>query len=65
VAGADQVVGEVHPADAVVDHPRVRREVHPGQPADHLDAEPVVAEEDVADTDHQHGHSGSTSSVPK
>jgi len=54
VAGAGEIVGQVHAADAVVDHSRPIRNIHIGQSAYHLDAEPVVTEEDVPDPGDQH-----------
>jgi hypothetical protein len=46
----EQAVGQVHPADADVGDLDAGRQLAPGEPAGHLDAEPVVGEEDVADT---------------
>ena len=51
-----QVVGQMHAPDAVVDDPHARIVLLDCDVADHLGAEPVVAEEDVADTGHQDAH---------
>ena len=53
VAAVEQVVGQVHAADAVVDDPHSRVVGRAGHMAHHLGAEAVVAEEDVADAGHQ------------
>ena len=45
----EQPVGQMHAADADVGDLDAGRQVPPGQPARHLDPEPVVGEEDVAD----------------
>src|ERR1700684_1494433 len=51
-----QVVGQVHAPDAVVDGPDARIIPLDWDVPDHLGAEPVVAEEDVADAGHQNAH---------
>src|ERR1700722_18895188 len=51
-----QVVGQVHAPDAVVDGPHARIVLPDWDMPDHLGAEPVVAEEDVADAGHQNAH---------
>src|ERR1700733_991244 len=51
-----QVVGQVHAPDAVVDGPDVRIILPDWDVPDYLGAEPVVAEEDVADAGHQDAH---------
>src|ERR1700722_885030 len=51
-----QVVGQVHAPDAVVDGPDARIVLLDWDVPDHLGAEPVVAEEDVADACHQNAH---------
>jgi len=52
----EQVVGQVHAPDAVVDNPHVRIILPEGDMLNYLGAEPVVAEEDVADARHQDAH---------
>jgi hypothetical protein len=60
-APVEQVVGQVHAPDAVVD----QLNAWTGEPlrdvAHHLGAEPVVAEEDVADPSYQNSRRDSTS----
>src|ERR1700722_42579 len=51
-----QVVGQVHAPDAVVDGPHARIVLLDGNVPDYLGAEPVVAEEDVADARNQDAH---------
>src|ERR1700722_740571 len=51
-----QIVGQVHAPDAVVDGPDARIVLPDWDVPDYLGAEPVVAEEDVADTGHQDAH---------
>src|ERR1700748_1546762 len=51
-----QVVGQVHASDAVVDGPHARIVLPDWDVPDYLGAEPVVAEEDVADAGHQDAH---------
>src|SRR5271170_2127558 len=51
-----QVVGQVHAPDAVVDGPDARIILPDWDVPDYLGAEPVVAEEDVADAGHQDAH---------
>ena len=55
-----QPVGEVHAADADVRDLHAVGQVAAGQPARHLDAEPVVGEEDVADTGYENPVHGSS-----
>jgi hypothetical protein len=54
-------------ADAEVPDPDPAGQRLAGQPPGHLDPEPVVAQEHVADAGHEHpgGHRGSTSSGEK
>jgi hypothetical protein len=54
VPTVEQVVGQVHPADAVVGDVDTLRHLTRVDPAYDLDAEAVVPEEDVADPGHQH-----------
>src|SRR5262249_23531767 len=54
VVAAGEVVGEVHAADPVVGHPDPAGQADRGEPLGDLGAEPVVTEEDVADTSDQH-----------
>jgi hypothetical protein len=56
----EQAVGQVHPADPDVGDLDPGRELARGEPARHLDAEPVVGEEDVADTGHENPVHGSS-----
>jgi hypothetical protein len=49
VVAVEQPVGQVHPADADVGDLHAGRQLAHGEPARHLDTEPVVGEEDVAD----------------
>ena len=64
VASVEKVVGEVHAPDPVVD------DADPGicdafrNMADHLGAEPVVAEEDVADAGYENFRRDGTSPFP-
>src|ERR1700735_1093014 len=51
-----QVVGQVHAPDAVVDDPHARIVLLDWDVPDYLGAEPVVAEEDIADAGHQDAH---------
>src|ERR1700678_1732048 len=51
-----QVVGQVHAPDAVVDGPDARIILLDWDVPDYLGAEPVVAEEDVADAGYQNAH---------
>ena len=53
VAPVEQVVGQVHAADAVVHHPHARACDVFGDMPHHLGSEAVVAEEDVADAGYQ------------
>ena len=57
----EQPVGQMHAADADVGDLDAGRQVPPGQPARHLDPEPVVGEEDVADTGDEYAVHGTTS----
>jgi hypothetical protein len=57
----EQAVGQVHAADADVRDLDASRQVAPGQPARHLDPEPVVGEEDVADAGDEYAGHASTS----
>ena len=65
VVPVEQLVGQVHAADPEVGDPDTGWHLPTGQPVRHLDAEPVVTEEDVADAGDQHLHGctgiGSTS----
>src|SRR5205814_7817834 len=65
VAPVEEVVGQVYAADADVDDLHAGRQRAPGELPDHLDAEPVVAEEDVAHAGDQGPSHGSTSSGPQ
>src|SRR3984957_2247839 len=56
VPAVKQVVGQVHAPDAVVDGPDARIVLLDWDVPDYLGAEPVVAEEDVADACHQNAH---------
>jgi len=49
VVAVEQTVRQMHPADADVGDLDPGRQLAHGEPAGHLDAEPVVGEEDVAD----------------
>ena len=51
-----QVVGQVHAPNAVVNGPDARIVLPDWDVPDYLGAEPVVAEEDVADAGHQNAH---------
>ena len=59
VVAVEQLVGEVHAADAEVGHPHAVGQRPRRQAVGHLDAEAVVAEEDVADAGDEHGSSAS------
>src|ERR1700721_1645454 len=51
-----QVVGQGHAADPVIDDPHARIILPDRDMPDYLGAEPVVAEEDVADAGYQNAH---------
>ena len=59
-----QVVGQVHPPDAVVDDLHARIVLLDWDVPDYLGAEAVVAEEDIADAGHQDAHWNRTLHVP-
>ena len=57
----EQPVGQVHARDADVGDLDPLRQIAPGEPTRDLDAEPVVGEEDVADTGDEYAVHGTTS----
>src|SRR5262249_27257588 len=68
VAAVEQVIGQVHAADAEIPDLHARGHRPLGQQPDHLDAEGVVAQEHVAHARHQRPpahRTGSTSSGMK
>src|SRR6185369_2541311 len=53
VIAMEQVIREMDATDSVVDHPHGVGHLHRGEAPSHLDTEPVVGEEDVADAGDQ------------
>jgi hypothetical protein len=62
VVAVEELVGQVHAADAGVDELDVRGQLPLAQRGDHRDAEAVVGEERVADPGHEDLHVGTSSS---
>ncbi len=52
----EQVIGQVHTPDPVVDNLDVRSVLLDCDMPDYLGAEPIVAQEDIADSAHQDSH---------